>query len=385
MAVVLPAAMIAGSLASSAIGSAQAQSQANAANAARQSAINQWLAVNVPDPRQQQIELQNYQVTGQLSPELETAFQQSQSGLSDISLDPTSRNAEVDALSKMQGLANNGGLDAQAEQQITQATNQANANERGQRGAIVQNAMARGMGQGGGSMLEAELQASQGDANQAAASGQAAAAAAQMRALQALQASSNMGATLNSQDYQQKANAAEAQDAINRFNTQNSQNVANSNVTNANAAQAANLANTQSVANANTGVANQQETANKALVQQQFNNESTKAAGASGQYAGAAAQANTNATNTANMWSGIGQSLSKGIGALGQYQNNKSSTSSTSDNPAPDSMDPNSPSFVGPEQPQSLARGGEVKPVPPSTFEQLLALIQKAKAVHSAA
>lgn len=384
MPMLVPAAMVAGSVASSAIGSAAAQSQTDAANAARQQAIQQWISVNVPDPKQQQIELENYQVTGKLSPELETAFQQSQSGLSGISLDPASRDAEMAALSKMQDLAQNGGLDAQSQQQLTQAINQTNANEKGQRDAIVQNAAARGMGQGGGAMLAAELQASQGDANQAAAGGQSAAAAAEMRALQALQGSASIGATLNSQDYQQKAAAAEAQDAINRFNTQNAQSVSNANVTNSNAAQAANLANAQSVANANTGVANQEEISNKGLIQQQFQNQATKAAGASGQYAGAAAQDNQNAQNTANMWSGIGQSLAKGVGAYGQYSNSKPNTpADTTQNTGPTGDTFPATENYG-DAPMAHAEGGIIEKKP-SHFEQLLAMIKQAKGAPHAA
>lgn len=384
-------------LGSGVIGSVEAGQDRDAANAARQAAVQQWLSVNVPDPKQQEIELQNYQVTGQLSPQMEQAFQQSQTALNNVSLDPASRAAEVAALTKMQGLASNGGLDAQAEQQTQQAINQTNANEKGQRGAIIQNAMARGMGQGGGAMLEAQLEASQGDANQAAASGQSAAAAAQMRALQALAESSQMGATLNSQDYAQAAAKAQAADAINRFNTQNSQNVQNANVTNANAAQAANLANAQSVANANTGVANQQEAYNKGLVQQQFNNEATKAAGASGQYAGVAAQDNANATNTANMWSGIGQSLAKGAGAIAQYSNNKSTSSTSTPGtpvqvqdvpagtyPATEPVEAYGGEIPKPPRNVGYAKGGEVK-MSPSHFDQILEMIRQSKGHTNAA
>jgi hypothetical protein len=371
----VPLAMVAGSVISNVAGNNAASADRDAATAARQDAVKQWLSVNVPDPEQQRIELENYQVTGKLSPQLEQAFQQSDTGLKSISLDPSSRAAEMAALTKMQDIARNGGMDAESEQQIAQAVNKVNANEKGQREAIIENAAARGMGKGGGASIAAQLLASQAGADRAAESGMSAASSAQMRALQALSQSANLGATLNNQDYSQKAAAAEAQDAINRFNSQNSQNVANANVTNANAAQAANLANAQSVANANTGVHNQQEQFNKGLTQQFFNNQTAKAAGASGQYAGVAQNARQNATDTANQWSGIGQSLSQGLGAYGQYANNQSQLDAY--NKRTDAMAAKKDDDGG-----GYAEGGEVKK--PSRFEALLEMVRQSKGLANA-
>lgn len=310
-------------------GSIQAQQQANQALAARNSALQQWLALNVPDPAQQAVELQRYQQTGQLSPQLESAFQQQQTNLKNMQIDPTSRAAEISALTQLQNISKNGGMDALAQQQQAQAINTANANEAGQRGAIIQNFAARGIG-GSGAQLAAELQAQQGDANQAAASGLSAAASAQQRALQALSSSGTLASTLNNQDYGQAAAAAQAQDAINRFNTQNSQNVSNANVEAQNKAQAANLAAQQAVSNANVGLTNQQEMYNKGLLEQQYKNAVTKASGAANAENGVANQYNTNAENTADQWAGIGKAISQGTGAIAQYENNNSDSSDNS-------------------------------------------------------
>ncbi len=320
-------------LGSAILGSQAAQSQTDAANAARKQALQQWLNVNVPDPAQQQVELQKYAVTGSLSPQLEQAFQQSQTGLKNLSVDPTSRAAEVQALEKMQNIASNGGMDAQSRQQEAQALNSSNANERGQRGAIEQNFAARGIG-GTGAQLAAELEASQGDANSASAAGMSSAASGESRALQALASSGNMASTLNNQDYNQAAKAAEAQDAINRFNTENSQKVANSNVTGANNAQAANLANNQSVSNSNAGIQNQQTLHNAGLIQQQFANEATKAGGSANAETGVATQSNQNAANAAGQWAGIGKAITSGVGAIANYnqkQNNNSADETDSE------------------------------------------------------
>lgn len=319
-----------GGIGGSIAGSLLSAQQSNAATAAQAAAVQQWLSINVPDPKQQAIELQNYQVTGQLSPQLETAFQQQQSNLKNMSIDPTSRAAEVQALTQMQDLANNGGMDAQAKQQESQAINTSNANEQGQRGAIVQNAAARGVG-GSGAQLAAELEASQGDANQAAASGQSAAAAAQQRALQAMTSASTMGSTLNNQDYGQAAAAATAQDAINKFNTQTQQTTSNANTTAENQAQASNLQNAQNISNLNTGVANTEETTNKGLIEKQFQNEEGIASGVANAEKGVASQANTNADNTSSLWGNIGSAISQGAGAIGQAYSGKSTSDNTDD------------------------------------------------------
>lgn len=312
----------AGGIGGAVIGGNAAASQLAAATAARQQAVQQWLSINVPDPEQQQIELQNYQVTGTLSPQLEQAFQQSQTGLKNMQIDPASRSAEVQALEQMQNISEKGGLDDQALQDEQQSINAANTNEQGQRGAITQSFAQRGEG-GAGAQMAAELEASQGDANQAAASGLSAASGAEQRSLQAMAGAAGVGATLNAQDYNQAANEATAQDAINNFNTQNKQAVSNSNVSNLNQAQAANLANEQSVANANTGLANEQEISNKALLQQQFQNEATVAGGVTNADTGVASQANTNATAAANQWAGIGSAVGQGTAAFGQYANSQ--------------------------------------------------------------
>lgn len=325
-----------GALGSAAIGAGTAADQLSSANAARQAALKQWLSVNVPDPQQQAIELQRYQVSGQLSPQLEQAFQQSQTGLKGMQIDPASRAAEVQALTQMQNVASKGGLDAQAMQQEQEAINRSNTNEQGQRGAIEQSFAARGTG-GSGAQLAAELQAGQGDANQAAAGGMSAAANAEQRALQAMAGSSSAASNLNNQDYTQAKNAAEAQDSINRFNTQAKQNVENTNVTNMNTAQAGNLQNQQNIDNQNTGLANTEETHNKGLLQQQFNDQAQIASGAANAEGGVANQFTANADRTANQWAGIGNALSQAGAAYSQKKNNDAAASGSDEDDLEDS------------------------------------------------
>jgi hypothetical protein len=348
------------------LGGSGASDETAKATAAQQAAVQQWLQINVPDPAQLQVELQNYKVTGQLSPQMQQAYNQSPTGLKNMSVDQTGRTAETQALAQMQNIAQNGGMDAISRQQQAQAINTANANEAGQRSAIVQNFAARGMG-GAGAEMAAQLQASQGDANQAAAGGLQAAAGAQGRALQAMQGASAAGSNLNASDYAQAAAAAQAQDAINRFNTANSQAVSNANVGANNAAQAATLANAQSVANANTGVGNEQEVYNKNVNQTIFGDQATKAKGVTGAETGASDQYNTNAENIGSQWSGIGQAVSQGAGALGNAFTGSKKTDDTSGSSTPgtDAGYGSSTTAVNPKgdpnNPSTWAEGGEVK------------------------
>lgn len=317
---VIPAVAAAGSIASSAIGASQAAADRDAAERARQQAIQQWLSINVPDPEQQKIALQHYKRTGSLTPELENALQQDKTELGGIILDPTSRAAQLSALSKMQELAASGGMDAQAKLKLQQAIDDANSNEKAQRDAIVQDYARRGMG-GSGAQLQAQLLASQSASNRAAQVGAQAAADAEMRALQALMNSSGMANQLRSQDYNEQARAAEAQDAINAFNTRNSQSVSARNIDRTNDARKYNLGEDQRIADANVDLSNKEHVYNKELQQKQFENRVKIAAGASGQYAGAAAGHDASADRTANTWSGVGNAISTMGGAYGQYAN----------------------------------------------------------------
>ena len=310
------------SLASGIIGANSASDDREAAAQQRAEAVKQFLSIAVPDPEQQKVELARYVQTGRLSPELEQTFQQKQTELGGIVLDPTSRLAEQTALQKMIDVANAGGMDAESKAKLQEAVNAANTNEQGQRQAIMQNFAQRGMS-GSGAELAAELSASQGSQNRAAQVGTQSAADAEQRALEALIASANMGSTLHAQDYAQAADAARAQDLINQFNVRNSQAVAGANVDRSNQAQAANLAAQQSVSNANTGIANQEEMYNKGLRQQQFQNQITRAGGASGQLQNAAAGNENSANRTAGTWAGIGNAISQGAAAYGNYANNQ--------------------------------------------------------------
>lgn len=325
--------IVGGDIITGLIGQQEFNSSMDAAQAARQQALQNYLNINVPDPAQQQLILQRYAATGKLDPEMETAVNQQATQLAGMNQNTQGRSAEIKALEQLSDLSESGGLDAQARQKMQEGISAANTNERGQIGAIQQNAAARGLG-GSGTELASELQSTQNDANASNSAGMSAASDAETRALQAMSAEGNLGSTINNQDYNQAAEKARAQDAINRFNAQNSQAVGNTNVTATNQAQASNLANTQAISNANVGVTNQEETANKALLQTQFQNEMGLAGAKANAENGLASGYQAAGTNAANTWSNIGSAVGQGVAAIAKGSGGPSSSPSVPSTPA---------------------------------------------------
>lgn len=142
------------------------------------------------------------------------------SHFSELSTDPTTRAAQMKALTQLGQVAGQGGYDTQSQQATAAALNQANANERSQRGAILQNAQSRGLG-GSGAELAGLLGAQQGNANTAQAGSLQAGSDARNRALASLANYGNLAGNIRGQDYSQAADAARAED---------SRDVANANV-----------------------------------------------------------------------------------------------------------------------------------------------------------
>ena len=113
--------------------------------------------------------------------------------------DPRLRQAQMKALTQLQGLSDANGLDPQARAMEAQGQRDSAEFEKGQRGAILNDAQARGVG-GGGAELAAQLQAQQAGANRSAIVGQQSAAAARARALQAMSEYSALAGGIRNQD-----------------------------------------------------------------------------------------------------------------------------------------------------------------------------------------
>jgi hypothetical protein len=276
-----------------------------------QQALKQYQNIQTPTIASEQVNnLPQETIQGTVNPEQIKAVDQAPSAYNDISLDPASRQAQMNALQSYQDIANSGGLDAESKLALQQVINSTQQQSQGAQGAIQQQAQA--MGQGGGDFaLTQRAIAAQGASNNASTQGMQAAAQAEANRETALNNMANIGGTINSQDYGQAAQKAGAQNTINATNQgfQNNANVGN--VANNMAAQGSNVANAQGVNAANTTAKQNQVYYNAGLPQQQFNNELQKAGGVAGV---SQQQSNAAQQSTAGNQAGLGKLL----GAAGQ-------------------------------------------------------------------
>lgn len=248
---------------------------------ATQDAVNQFNGIKTPDIESMQLQLQQLVSQGILKPEDAQTYLQQQSSLNGITLDPKLQQAQMDALSGLQDISQNKGLTDMDKAQLAQIQSGEDIAARGKREAITQNAQQRGLG-GSGIELLSQMQNQQDSANRKSARDTDVAGMAQQRALAALQSAGTLGGNIANQSFNQQATVANANDAINRFNTANQQQVGLANTAAHNTAQGANLTNAQNISNANAQIANQQQANNKNLAQQNFQNQTSLAAGKAG-------------------------------------------------------------------------------------------------------
>lgn len=307
-----------GALAGGIMGSnAKKAAQAKADSIAQQ-ASDTYTDLDIPTIQSQQVQLQQIANAGNLTPDQEATFQQNQSLLNAYQQNPEAVTAQMQALKQLQKIGSEGGLTAADRAQMNQIQNQLGNQEKSARNALVQNYAQRGMA-GSGVQLAAELSGNQGETQAAADQGFNVAAQAQQRALQAIQGAGQLGTGLESQQFGQAATMAGQQNAINQFNTANAQNIAGQNVQRANYAQERNLNNQQQINAQNTGLGNQEEVYNKGLYQQQYNNQLQKASGQANALGKQANMAQSSGNAAADLYSGIGNAVSKGGTAVGNY------------------------------------------------------------------
>lgn len=269
--------------------------------------LEQIQGISTPDPTDMEVSPEDYGYLGDFNPELEALKQQGDSEFSGISLDPATRDAQMQALASFGDIANSGGLSDLDKAQLSQAQRQVGRQMQGARQAIDQNMQQRGMS-GSGMELMNKLMAQQAGAEQANMAAMQQAAQAQQGRMAALQGMGNLGGSIRAQDYGIAADRAAAQDAINRFNTANSQAVNQRNTAAQNTAGLRNLDTRQSMANASTDNRNAAQAYNKGLKQQDFENKMNK-----GMAQGAARGAMSDlygkkADDTQRRWAGMGAS-----------------------------------------------------------------------------
>lgn len=290
----------------SGLGSLLAGSSANdRAMMFQNQALQQWLAINIPDPEAQRVVLQQFVSQGTLAPELQHAIAQNPSEFESIVTSSSDRGAQERALSELERIGYEGGMRLQDRAALQDVLLQSQGRAESERNSIAAEMARRGQG-GSGYEVAARLQGQQGTADQAANSSLKIAANAQDRALAAIEGAGSLATQYRTQDFGEQAQKATAADRIDAFNTANLRDVNSANVGLRNRAQELNLANRQDIANRNTTVNNQQEVYNKGLLQQQYDNQIKKAQGMQGVYDNKSGLATKAGENTANTISNIG-------------------------------------------------------------------------------
>jgi len=130
-----------------------------AANAYAQS-VRDLEEIGIPSVEAQQIVMKQYEDAGEWTPELAEAVKLGDTNLGAISLNPKYQEAEMGALNKLSEIGSSGGRTLSDKAALEKDLASIDAEQRGRRGAILQDAQERG-GYGSGTSLVAQLMAQQ--------------------------------------------------------------------------------------------------------------------------------------------------------------------------------------------------------------------------------
>lgn len=274
--------------------------------------------IGYPPETAKELILQQYKEAGQLTPELEQQVDVGHSKVSQIQEDPKLKEAQTQALQLLKSRSQTG-VGPEDRAAINQMRQQLATDQEGKRQQILQNMQQRGMG-GSGAELIAQLNESQGSANQASAKGDDISALASQRALEALSNYGKMAGDVRTQDFSNASKMAGAEDDFQKFNTQNQIARQTRNVTSQNAAQAANLSNKQNIMNANTTQGNTEIQRQNQARLNDYNNRAGYMQNQAGAKMSQADMYGQRANQTSQNIGNIAGGISSGIGALAQYQ-----------------------------------------------------------------
>lgn len=221
-------------------------------------------AVQVPDASELRVQLEQLVRVGEITPAQAQTILQEQTAYDQIRTDPRLRQAQLGALSTLQGTIDEGGLDARGRASLEDALSTQRTTSRGLQDAILANTRARGIG---GSDIEtvARLVGNQAAATQGSRAALDTAALREQRRDQAIRDVGSLSSQIRGQDFGEDERRAQAADAINRFNAANRQSQENIRIGDINRAQAGNLAAEQAISDANVGIRNRQEFYNKGI------------------------------------------------------------------------------------------------------------------------
>ncbi|TXG85830.1 MAG: hypothetical protein E6R13_01580 [Spirochaetes bacterium] len=115
----------------------------DAADRATRDALNQYSTIVAPSLEELQVQYEELKNAGLLTPELEQVFQQQASEMQNISTDPRLKQAQLNALSSLEEIGQNG-MTLQDKANLQKIQTQIGQQERGAREAILQTAARRG-------------------------------------------------------------------------------------------------------------------------------------------------------------------------------------------------------------------------------------------------
>lgn len=213
------------------------------------------------------------------------AEQQGPSAFSSIRTDPRLRDAQFNALDKLQQIEEGGGRSLEMEVAERKALNEAAQKGAGARAAIMDSMRARGAG-GSGAELAAMLDAESQGANRMADVGMDSAARAQAAYFDAIMGRGQMAGQMRGQEFNEDSQKAQATDLINRYNT---------------------------------GLRAQAQVYNANLPNQHYQNQLLMADRKSRGYRDMAGLSGERAQDTQRMWGGLGNAAGTGISAVGSY------------------------------------------------------------------
>jgi len=288
------------------------------ADALREQALAQLTGISLPDYDKMQLALQHYQITGEITPELEAAIAQGPSAFENINVDPRLKANQMQALEQMSGLAS-GDIKPSDMAGFELARRNAAAEAQAKQGQILQEMQQRGQA-GSGAELLARMTSAQSGADRLQQAQLQQAQAMQQAREAAISNMANMAGNIRSQDYSQASDLARARDIVAQQNVANARQVQAANVAAKNQAKQSNWTNAQDIANRNVDIANQQQQYNNNLARQKFEDQLNLGKAKAGALSGNAQASDTRAGQTADMWSGIGSAVGKGITAYGQKE-----------------------------------------------------------------
>lgn len=288
------------------------------AEALQDKSFKEWLSVNIPDPRDQKLALEQFVVTGKLTPQLETAIKQDPSAFEKVNANAQLKASRMRSLKSLEDLGT-GAETFQDKAAQQKALIDSAAKSRGEQQAITSSLGQRGQ-LGTGLELTARMSGAQAAGDRNASNALDIESQRRARAFKAIESAGNLAGQMSNDDLKLQSDKARASDAISNFNTRNMQDVLSRNVNTSNKAQEYNLNNEQDISNKNTSMRNYEQEKNKNLFQQEFENKAKRAAGITGQYDKGADRAIQSGQSAAQFWGSLAGNIPKAVTAVGQYK-----------------------------------------------------------------